>query len=310
MHRINYSQALHLFGIEGTIFPFFTKSLMLRKQFLIIGGTDGIGKATAIRLASKGADITITGRNQEKANATLDQCKSTQLEPSQKFQFHSLDVTNIKNVYNYCQGISGKLDGVLLCAGGLNYGPRRVTSEGIEMTFAQNYLSRFVFMKYLAPKLQGSRIIHCLGAGNGFGVNFDDIQLESSSYIPFFMRAAVQSASLGDVIVKELAKRMNNEAQFFHFNPGVVNTNSAKNQGFPFLIHYAGSFVLPWIANSPEKISEKLEYILTSPEFGKKELNGSMVGETCNILQYKEKDPLAGEKLYKYTNELVEKLIQ
>jgi retinol dehydrogenase 12 len=283
---------------------------MLGKQFLIVGGTDGIGRATAIHLASLGANVTIVGRNEVKAQNTLEQLKTFQLEPSQIFTFHSLNVTNIKNVYSFCQGIGGKLDGVVLCAGGLNYGPRRVTEEDVELTFAQNYLSRFVFMKYLAPKLNGSRIVHCLGAGNGLGINLNDMQLQSSSFIPFFMRAASQYASMGDVIVKELAKRMPNDAQFFHFNPGVVHTNSAKNQGFPFLIHYAGSVVLPWIGYSPEQIAKKIVFLLESEEYGNKDRNGALVSHTCTMLPYKEKNIDAGETLWEYSNDLVAKLIQ
>jgi NAD(P)-dependent dehydrogenase (short-subunit alcohol dehydrogenase family) len=280
-----------------------------RKKYLIVGGTDGIGRATAIHLASMGANVTIVGRSQEKANMAIQSMQSKSIEPNQLFEFKALDVTNIKNVHQFCLDVVGKLDGVVLCAGGLNYGPRRVTNEGIEMTFAQNYLSRVVFMKYLAPKLSGSRIIHCLGAGNGMGVNVEDLQLETSSVVPFFLRAANQCASLGDIIVKELAKRHSNQAQFFHYNPGIVNTNSAKNQGFPFLVHYAGSWVLPWIATKPETVAERLVHILESDEFDDKEKNGSLLGPTFAMLPYKV-DPHIGERVWSLTEELINKLIQ
>jgi NAD(P)-dependent dehydrogenase (short-subunit alcohol dehydrogenase family) len=277
------------------------------KKYLIVGGTDGIGRATAIYLASLGAHVTIVGRSHDKANIALESMQSKATEPNQQFNFKSLDVTNIKSVYEFCKDLVGKLDGVVLCAGGLNYGPRRVTNEGIEMTFAQNYLSRFVFMKYLAPKLGGSRIVHCLGAGNGMGVNADDLQLESSSMVPFFLRAANQCASLGDIMVKEFANRHGIQGQFFHYNPGIVNTNSAKNQGFPFLVHYGGSWILPWIATKPETVAERLVHILESEEFGDKEKNGSLIGPTFAILPYKVEKPVA-ERVWSLTEDLINKL--
>lgn len=59
---------------------------------------------------------------------------------------------------------SSGIDGVVLCSGGLNYGPRRVTKEGVEVTFAQNYLSRFLILHEWTDvmALKNARAVHCL----------------------------------------------------------------------------------------------------------------------------------------------------
>jgi NAD(P)-dependent dehydrogenase (short-subunit alcohol dehydrogenase family) len=282
---------------------------LLKKHFMIVGGTDGIGKATALKLASKGANVTIVGRSQEKANDSLSKLQEIQLDQSQSFTFKKLDVTNISQVADFCNNVSA-IDGVLLCAGGLNYGPRRTTDEGLEMTFAMNYFSRFVFMKLLGPKLRGNPIINCLSAGNGFGVNTEDFQLEQPSWFPFYMRAIVQCASLGDVIAQEFATRYPNDAQYFHYFPGTVATDAAKNNNFPYVLVMLNNLVKDYISSKPESVADVLVTILTSKEYADKKMNGSLLDPKGKQLAYKQKDPKqVGQKVWDYSNSLYEKLV-
>ena len=43
---------------------------LLNKHAIVCGSTDGIGKESALLLASKGCEITLVARNQEKLNKT------------------------------------------------------------------------------------------------------------------------------------------------------------------------------------------------------------------------------------------------
>ncbi|MCD4699012.1 MAG: SDR family NAD(P)-dependent oxidoreductase, partial [Phycisphaerae bacterium] len=49
---------------------------MLGKVCIVTGATAGIGKITATALAVQGAELIITGRNQQKTEATAQQIKS------------------------------------------------------------------------------------------------------------------------------------------------------------------------------------------------------------------------------------------
>jgi NAD(P)-dependent dehydrogenase (short-subunit alcohol dehydrogenase family) len=52
-------------------------SVRLAGQVAIItGSTSGLGRATALRFASEGADVVVTGRNAERARAVLDDIKA------------------------------------------------------------------------------------------------------------------------------------------------------------------------------------------------------------------------------------------
>ena len=43
-----------------------------QKRVLITGGTSGMGEATAVAFALAGADVVISGRNQQRADAIIN----------------------------------------------------------------------------------------------------------------------------------------------------------------------------------------------------------------------------------------------
>src|SRR5882724_2763567 len=63
---------------------------LLDKNALVCGSTQGIGKATAIELASLGATITLLGRDETKLRSTLLELSSSQ---GQKHNFVKADFT-------------------------------------------------------------------------------------------------------------------------------------------------------------------------------------------------------------------------
>ena len=157
---------------------------------LVIGGTQGIGKQTALYFAKKGAQVTITGRNKE---------LGTQLEKECGLEFHPFDVTRLNQVHDFTtkyKQTHSKLDALVLCAGGLNYGPRREV-DGLEMTFAQNVASRFLITKNLIPIMKNTTVINCLGAGNGGAIDENDLELKNGFH---FIKAASQYAAINDML--------------------------------------------------------------------------------------------------------------
>jgi hypothetical protein len=165
-----------------------------------------------------------------------------------------------------------------------NLGPRRENEYGIELTFAQNYLARWQFIDELASKLEagGGKVVSCLGSGY-FTPDLDDIQLQKPSFIPFFIRAAWQYSSLGDLMMTSFAKQYP-KVGFFHLTPGTVATNSAANQNFPFIIVKLWSLLQPFIADPPEKIASVIYDLFTNPKYAASNTNALLISPKGKVV--------------------------
>jgi hypothetical protein len=193
-----------------------------------------------------------------------------------------------------------------MCAGGLNYGPRRTTATGLEITFAQNYFSRFVILYRLSDCLgiRRGRAIHCLGAGKGGPVNTKDWQLEKvkSTWKPFFLSCHEQYSSMGDLMVDQFNKRFQN-VRFFHVFPGVVNTNSIKNQNFPKWMTMFSS-IFSWTTKTPESAATVMVDLLVSPKYDTSPNTECLIGENGELIPLKKSyvgDGTVGTSLWDYS---------
>ncbi len=99
------------------------------KKILVTGSTDGIGKQTAQKLASKGAVVLLHGRNPSKGQRVMEEIRS---------------VTGSDRLH------------VLINNAGIFQQERRLTEDGLETTFAVNYLAPFLLTRELLSLLKKS----------------------------------------------------------------------------------------------------------------------------------------------------------
>lgn len=128
------------------------------KNIAIIGGTKGIGREIAIKFASEGARVLVTGRNAD----ALNELKSKIGETCEVYQFDNLDIDGISNLLDSMQSF-GIIDGIVLNAGiSLHEGDfTNVTSDGFSRQLDTNLKSHYFFaQKYLTylldNKLKGN----------------------------------------------------------------------------------------------------------------------------------------------------------
>lgn len=79
------------------------------KNIVITGGTSGIGKASAIKLAENGANLIISGRNEEKGEQAIKEVSTYAV----KSKFIKCDVTNkddVKNLFDLAISEFGQID--------------------------------------------------------------------------------------------------------------------------------------------------------------------------------------------------------
>jgi NAD(P)-dependent dehydrogenase (short-subunit alcohol dehydrogenase family) len=165
---------------------------MEAKTAVVTGGTDGIGKEIALKLAAKGIHLVIVGRNSAKGLAAVTELQRTC--GNAHVEFVAADLTVLDQARNLARYIGVKWPHLhfLVHSAGFLQGKRVLTAEGVESNFAVNYLARFRLTLLLLPFLRGgakctkqsSRIVFVGGATQMGQVRFEDVNLANGFNLP------------------------------------------------------------------------------------------------------------------------------
>ncbi len=235
------------------------------KTVLITGATSGIGQASAVGLAKRGATLVLVGRNEEKTKETVSDIK--QETGNSNINYLLCDLASLASVRKLAKDFTAsypRLD-VLLNNAGVIMFKRQLTVDGYEYTFAVNYLAHFLLSTLMLDVLKRSapaRIINVSSEAHATGhLNFDDL-MGARKYRP--MGAYSQSKLAAILFTRELARRLaatGVTANCLH--PGFVASNFGHNMGIgarfmflflrPFQISVAkGAETSIYLASSPE----------------------------------------------------------
>ncbi len=182
---------------------------MQGRTCLVTGSTDGHGKAIALALAARGADVVLHARSREKALAVRDEVaraaggKAPEILLADLARPGEIDSA----VASYLE--SGRPLHVLVNNAGLVGLSRRVDDAGLERTFAVNYLAMFRLTLGLLPRLQEcgpARIVNISSDTYRIAkLDLDDLQLERDYNM---MKAYGQSKLAILYFTLELARRL------------------------------------------------------------------------------------------------------
>jgi NAD(P)-dependent dehydrogenase (short-subunit alcohol dehydrogenase family) len=172
-----------------------------------------------------------------------------------------VDLSSQKSVRNAVEEFKRRYDQlhVLINNAGVFLRNRTETEDGIEKTFATNYLSHFLLTHLLLDTLKASapsRIVNVASKHIGIKINFDDL-MTTQNYS--FMKA-VGPTKLGLIMfTKELAKKLE--------GTGVtVNSLHLSKSNILNDVPAPVRFFFKMISTSPEKCAETSIYLATSPE--------------------------------------------
>ncbi len=152
------------------------------QTILITGATDGVGKLTAIDLATqyKNANILVHGRNKNKVDKIIGEIKLK--SSNNNIEGYVADFSSLDEVRHLAKEILDKHDSIniLINNAGAGFVAPHYGKDGTETRFAVNYLAPFLLTNLLLPaikKASPSRIVNVSSAGQS-AINFDDIMLE------------------------------------------------------------------------------------------------------------------------------------
>ena len=128
----------------------------MNRVVLLTGGTSGIGREAAERLAERGATVLFTGRNPDAGGVVRSTVRSA--HPESAGEFYRVDFADFDAVRRLARDVRAeydRLDAVVNNAG-TAANERRTAADGVERTFAVNHLAPFLLTNLLAPRLRES----------------------------------------------------------------------------------------------------------------------------------------------------------
>ena len=240
-------------------------SHMKGKICMVTGATSGIGLATAKELAGQGATVILTARNPEKGESTVAYIQRETGNQSVEFMLANLSIQDqIRALAREFQNQYSRLD-VLVNNAGAIFLKRQLSAEGVEITFATNYINYFLLTNLLLDTLKtsaSSRIVNVSSdMQKNAKIDFDDLQAERK-YSSF--GAYGQSKLAIILFTYELARRLEGtQVTANAVHPGFAASNIGKNNG------WLGKIVVPMLkpfAMSPAKAAETSIYLASSPD--------------------------------------------
>ena len=130
--------------------------MMSGKTCLVTGATSGIGKETAVRLATLGANVIIVARDPVRGEAAGDQIRRR--APLARVETLTADLSSPAHVRLLAAEILDRYDrlDVLVNNAGVIAVRRELTADGFEATFATNHLGPFLLTNLLRGLLERS----------------------------------------------------------------------------------------------------------------------------------------------------------
>jgi len=239
---------------------------MTGKTVLITGGTGGIGRATAIRLASMGAQVGVTGRNTGRAQRAAAEIASESGNGAvDAFGADMSSQAEVRRLADEVLAAYPRLDVLINNVGGF-WSHRHVTADGLEHTFALNHLAPFLLTSLLLERLLASapaRIVTVSSGAQSMGeIDFDDLMGERK----YSGQHAYNQSKLANVMFTyELARRLaGTGVTATALHPGMTNTAfSAEDpsRAFAPLVKIMRPFM-----KKPERGADTPVYLASSPQ--------------------------------------------
>ena len=199
---------------------------MAGKTVLVTGGTGGIGKATALGLATMGAHVAITGRDRDRTEAAAREIRAAGGGQVDVFVADLSSQSEVRRLADEVLQRLSRIDVLVNNVGGY-WNTRHVTADGLEHTFALNHLAPFLLTNLLLDRLKQSapaRVVTVSSHAQAEGrIDFDDLQGERSYS---GARAYNQSKLANVLFTYELARRLQATSVTANaLHPGVVSTS-------------------------------------------------------------------------------------
>ncbi|XP_005518147.1 PREDICTED: retinol dehydrogenase 12 [Pseudopodoces humilis] len=206
------------------------------KTVIVTGANSGIGKCVATDLARRNARTILACRSRERGQAAVEEIRAATGNPAVVLRL--LDTGSLASVRAFAGAVlreEPRLD-VLVNNAGVTGLPFAITPEGLEQTFATNYLGPFLLTNLLLDLLKSSapaRVVNVSSFRHSAGTA--DSGFLTGQRRPPGYDAAYSSTKLMNVLfTAELARRLQGTGVTVNaLSPGVVSTSIMRHFSWP-----------------------------------------------------------------------------
>ena len=236
---------------------------MQGKVCAVTGANSGIGRATALGLAARGAKVVLICRSESRSAAVLEEIRRTGTGRATLLVADLASQRQVRAVAAAYRERFDRLDVLVNNAGIAGARSRQVTEDGLERTIAVNHLAPFLLTSLLLDRLRASapaRVVTVSSAAHRFyPIDLDDLQGERR-YSSF--GAYCRSKRANVLFTHELARRLEGRGVTANcLHPGVVATGMFRDMprwlrvvlGRPFL-------------RTPEQGADPVLHLATAPD--------------------------------------------
>lgn len=274
------------------------------KTYLVTGGTSGVGKAIATGIAQTGASVVIVSRNALNAEHAIKEI--SEKTGNENISYIEADLSLMESVTQLCKQFKlkyNRLDG-LVNASGAWFFKKELTAEGIDRSFAVNYLSHFaltVGLLDLLLKTEDSRIVTV--GGNPFFLKKPKLELNNLQLDTSY--GGLKAAGYGMVariyFGFELADRLKSTSvSSMVFHPGFVKSNLGNNA--PWWLKFISN-LSPSVRKAPDTCESGV-YVATKKDANA--TNGQFFDEKNNIIQIRTNfEKSIGKQLWLLSEQLI-----
>jgi NAD(P)-dependent dehydrogenase (short-subunit alcohol dehydrogenase family) len=239
------------------------------KICLVTGATSGMGKVAALELARLGATVIVAGRDPESCS---EHAAAIRRETGVRVETALADLAVRDQVRRMASEVAGRFErlDVLVNNAATVLFERTLTVDGLERTFAVNYLSHFLLTNLLLDRLKSSpsaRIVNVSSSEHLAGeIDFANLQGERH-YERLDAYARSKLAIL--MFSYELARRLRGSRITVNaVHPGTVRSNLGDDNGFLRGWLWVRARKLwrwsSWL--SPEDGARSIVYVASSPD--------------------------------------------
>lgn len=235
---------------------------------MITGANAGIGRATASGLAQQGATVVMVCRNRDLGAAAQDAIKRE--SGNQAVDLLVADLSSQAAVRQLVADFRARYPHlhVLINNAGIAPVRRSVTVDGIESTFAVNYLAPFLLTNLLLDELKAGAPARVVNVAGDFHrkatIQFDDLMSEQAYN---GIRANNQAKLALILFTYELARRLEGSGVTANcLHPGATATDGPLND--PDLSWFSGAMyrLVRVFFQKPEQGAATSIYLASSPE--------------------------------------------